>query len=46
MNGEHFACFRWVALNWPRLQQAGWTELMDSSELHALLIEDWRSGAR
>ena len=46
MNGAAFAFACWVRLQWPRLQQVGWAELMGCDELHTMLLEDWRSGAR
>lgn len=46
MNGESFAFWAWLRLQWPRLKEVGWAQLVGSEELNSMLLEDWRSGAR
>lgn len=46
MSGEAFAFACWVRLQWPRLCEVGWAELVGEEELNAMLLDDWRSGAR
>lgn len=46
MNSEGFAYFCWLRINWPRLLEVGWAELVGHDELNGLLLEDWRNGAR